>query len=312
MKTVKVMRFNDSPESPALFPDNVPVPLPKAGEILIHVHAAGVTPTELLWYPTTHTRDGGPRRGAIPGHEFSGIIVEVGDGVEPSLVGQEVYGMNDWFAEGASAECCISTPGAVAPKPSRVSHIEAATVPIGALTAWQGLLDRAKLKAGERVLIHGGSGAVGVFAIQLARRAGAYVITTASPRNFDFLSKLGAHELIDYHAGRFDETCGPVDVVFDAIGGETLRKSWNLLKPGGRVVTIAANSEGTKDERIEKAFFIVEPNHQQLVEIARLIDTGDLQCFVDATVPLADASNAYCGKLMERKGRGKVVLSIST
>ena len=310
MKTMKVMRFNDSSELPALIEGSASIPEPKSGEILVRVHAAGVTPTELLWYPTTHKRDGSKRIGAIPGHEFSGVVEAVGAEVESGIIGQEVYGMSDWFAEGASAEYCISTPSAVAKKPSHLSHVEAATVPIGALTAWQGLLERANLRSGERVLIHGGSGAVGVFAIQLAHRAGAHVVTTASPRNFDFLSKLGANELIDYRTGRFEDTCGPVDVVFDGVGGETLKKSWNLLKPDGRMVTIAANSEGTKDERIEKAFFIVEPNQKHLTEIAGLIDKGELQCFVDATVHVSQASDAYCGKLANRKGRGKVVLSI--
>jgi NADPH:quinone reductase-like Zn-dependent oxidoreductase len=143
--------------------------------------------------------------------------------------------------------------------------------PIGALTAWQGLIERARLQAGERVLIHGGSGAVGVFAIQLARRTGAHVITTASSRNFDFLSQLGANEVIDYRLDRFEDRARDLDVVFDAVGGETLKRSWSLLKPQGRMVTIAADSEGTKDERIEKAFFIVEPNQKELTEISRLL-----------------------------------------
>ena len=311
MKTMRVMRYNDSPEAPELIAGTAPIPEPKAGEFLIRVRAAGVTPSELLWYPTIHSRDGGRRTGAIPGHEFSGVVERVGANVDPNLIGQEVYGMNDWFADGASAEYCISAPTAVARKPSRLSHAEAATVPIGALTAWQGLFDRAKLRSGERILIHGGSGVVGMFAVQLAKRTGAHVITTASTRNHEFLSKLGASQVIEYRTGRFEESCEQVDVVFDAIGGETLKRSWGLLKPDGRMVTIAANSEGTKDDRIGKAFFIVEPNHLQLTEIARLIDAGELQCFVDAIAPLAKASDAYCAKLAERKGRGKVVLSIS-
>ena len=310
MKSMNVMRFNDTPDAPALVADTAPIPQPKSGEILIRVHAAGVTPTELLWYPTTHLKDGNPRTGAIPGHEFSGVVEAVGADVEASFVGQEVYGMNDWFADGASAEYCVSTPSSVATKPSRLSHVQAATVPIGALTAWQGLFDRAKLKDGERILIHGGSGAVGLYAIQLASRAGAHVITTASARNFDFLLKLGASEVIDYHTERFDEKVDELDVIFDTVGGETLHRSWSLLKPSGRAVTIAANSEGTKDDRTEKAFFIVEPNHEELSETARLLDAGELQHFVDAIVPLAKASGAYSGKLTERKGRGKVVLSV--
>jgi NADPH:quinone reductase-like Zn-dependent oxidoreductase len=305
-----IMRFNDSPDAPALLASTAPIPVPGAGEILIRVHASGVTPTELLWYPTTHTQSGGTRRGAIPGHEFSGIVEAVGADVDSIWNGREIFGMNDWFAEGATAEYCITVPTSVALKPSRLTHAEAAAVPIGALTSWQGLFDRAGLQAGERILIHGGSGAVGLFAIQLARRAGAHVITTASARNLDFLMNLGAHETIDYKLERFDEKLRDLDVIFDLVGGETLARSWGLLKPNGRMVTIAANSEGTKDARIEKAFFIVEPNHQQLTEIGRLLDGGELQSFVDEIVPLAQASDAYCGKRKSRKNRGKVVLTV--
>jgi NADPH:quinone reductase-like Zn-dependent oxidoreductase len=220
--------------------------------------------------------------------------------------------MNDWFADCATADYCTSAWTSVAVKPSRLTHPEAASVPIGALTAWQGLFERARLQAGERVLIHGGSGAVGVFAIQLARRTGAHVITTASSRNFDFLSQLGANEVIDYRLDRFEDRARDLDVVFDAVGGETLKRSWSLLKPQGRIVTIAADSEGTKDERIEKAFFIVEPNQKELMEISRLLDSGELQCFVDAVVPFVRASDAYGGTIEERRGRGKMVLSIIT
>jgi NADPH:quinone reductase-like Zn-dependent oxidoreductase len=202
MKAMKVMRFNDSLDSPALIAGTAPVPQPGRGEILVRIHAAGVTPTELQWYPTTHTPDGGKRTGAILGHEFSGVVEAAGEGIDQGQIGQEVFGMNDWFADGATAEYCITASTSVARKHPRLSHPEAAIVPIGALTAWQGLFDRANLKAGERILIHGGSGAVGIFAIQLARRTGAHVITSASARNFDFLSKLGANEMIDYRNDR--------------------------------------------------------------------------------------------------------------
>ena len=182
MRTMRVMRFNDSSDAPALLAGTAPVPHPGRGEMLIRIHAAGVTPTELQWYPTTHTKDGGKRDGAILGHEFSGVIEAVGADLTSEQIGREVFGMNDWFSDGATADYCIASASSVATKPASLSHFEAASVPIGALTAWQGLFDRSKLRRGERVLIHGGSGAVGVFAIQLARRAGAHVITTASAR----------------------------------------------------------------------------------------------------------------------------------
>jgi NADPH:quinone reductase-like Zn-dependent oxidoreductase len=310
MKMMKVMRFNDSSETPALLPANAPVDLPASRQVQIRLFAAGVTPTELGWYTTVHSRDGGQRAGAIPGHEFSGVIEAVGEGVDAHLVGQEVYGMNDWFADGATAEYCLTTPNAIAAKPARLSHAEAATVPIGALTAWQGLFDRLKLQAGERVLIHGGAGAVGSFAVQLARRCGAEVIATASAGSCAFLTQLGVSEMIDYRASRFEQRVGQVDAVFDAVGGETLRRSWEVLAPKGRLVTIAAESEGAQDERTKQAFFIVEPNGEQLTEISRLIEAGELHSFVAAEVPLASASAAYLGTVPGRRAHGKVVVNI--
>ena len=147
--------------------------------------------------------------------------------------------MNDWFADGATAEFCAGAAG-IAPKPKHLSHAESAAVPIGALTAWQGLVDRAKIREGERVLVHGGAGAVGVFAVQIARLHGAEIIATASRRNADFVAKLGAQTVIDYAATPFEQRAKDVDVVFDCVGGDTLRRSWSVLKPGGRMVTIAA------------------------------------------------------------------------
>jgi len=288
------------------------VPAPRANELLIRVHAAGVTPTELIWYPTTRTKDGAARLNAVPGHEFSGVVAAVGREASGFLVGQEVYGMNDWFSEGATAEYCTTLPSSVAQKPAQLSHVEAASVPIGALTAMQGLIDRAELRPGERVLIHGGAGAVGVFAIQLAKRAEAQVFATASARHAEFLAQLGADHVIDYKTERFEDQLRDLDVIFDAVGGETLQRSWPVLKPGGRMVTIAAAGEGATDERTKAAFFIVEPMHHQLAEIAHLLDQRALKTFVDGTVPLAQASTAYLGTAKRQEGRGKVVVDIST
>ncbi len=258
--------------------DEVPDPQPGPGEIRIRVHAAGVTPSELGWYPTTHTRTGEPRNLPILGHEFSGVLE----------TGEAVYGMNDWFADGAMAEYCITRPEYVAPKPAGVDHVRAAAIPIGALTAWQGLFDRAGLSAGQRLLVHGGAGAVGSFAVQLGRWRGAHVIATASRENLGFVRELGAHEAIDYRGTRFEDVARNVDVVFDTVGGETLARSWSVLKPGGRLVTIASSQSERKD-----AFFIVEPKRDQLVRIAELVDAGHIQPVVDAAFPLERAVEAY-------------------
>src|SRR5215468_8315298 len=211
---MRTMRLSDAANGPVLIEEHVPQPQPGRGELLVRVYAAGVTPTELLWYPTTHAKNGERRSRAVPGHEFSGIIVAVGEKTVGFDIGQEVYGMNDWFSDGAMAEYCITQSTSVAQKPPSVTHVEAASVPIGALTAWQGLFDRARLQAGEHVLVHGGAGAVGLFVLQLARLRGAHVTVTASARNLAFVSQLGAEQVIDYHAVRFEDNVPKMDVVF--------------------------------------------------------------------------------------------------
>src|SRR5215471_3980808 len=308
---MKAMRVNNAQQSPLLVAASLNQPEPGDGELLIRVRATGVTPTELLWYPTTHTKAGGARTGAVPGHEFSGVIEALGKGANDFNVGDEIYGMNDWFAEGATAEFCLTQPQNIALKPKSLTHELAATVPIGALTAWQGLFERAKMQPGERVLIHGAAGAVGLFAVQLAHLSGAYVIATASARNTEFVNRLGADEVIDYQTARFEEQVEKVDIVFDGVGGETLERSWAVLKPGGRMVTIAADSEGAADQRVKEAFFIVEPNQKQLGEVAKLLDAGKLKTFVSAVVPLEEASVAYSGVVRDKRGYGKVVIAVS-
>jgi NADPH:quinone reductase-like Zn-dependent oxidoreductase len=291
--------------------EDVPQPRPGPDEILIRVCAAGITPTELQWYPTSHYKKGESRTGAIPAHEFSGILTAVGESVTGFQTGDEAYGMNDWFSDGALAEYCLTKPSWIAPKPSRLSHAEAASVPIGALTAWQGLFDRAGLQAGEQVLVHGGAGSVGIFAVQLARFRGAHVIATASARNIDFVSQLGAEQVIDYRALRFEESMDAVDVVFDTVGGDTFERSWKVLKPQGRMITIVGEDDTSASKRKKQAFFIVEPNHQQLAEIGSLLETGRLKPVVDVVLPLNQAPTAYAGKVEQRSHRGKMVAEVS-
>lgn len=307
---MRAWRLTGSPDNAGLTLEDVPNPHPDAGQILVRVKAAAITPAELTWHPTTHTRQGGARLGAVPAHEFSGIVAAVGPGVLDVEVGQEVFGMNDWFMDGAMAEFCLTRPEWIAPKPTDLSHAESASVPISALTAWQGLFDRADLQAGERLLVHGGSGGVGVYAIQLAARHVARVITTASARNRDFLESLGAELVIDYRTESFESLADGVDVIFDTVGGETLRRSWAALAPDGRLVTIASDIEGTSDNSAKKAFFIVEPNRKQLEQIAALLDNFELRPVIDAIVPFDAAGRAYVGDVNDRAGRGKVVVVV--
>jgi NADPH:quinone reductase-like Zn-dependent oxidoreductase len=158
--------------------------------------------------------------------------------------------------------------------------------------------------------VHGGAGSVGLFAIQLAHLHGARVSTTVSARNMDFVKQLGADVAIDYNAVRFEEKVAGVDVVFDAVGGEILDRSWNVLRPGGRVVTIAADSEGTADQRVKDAFFIVEPKREQLLEVAKMLDEGRLKSFVNAVVSFYESAAAYNGSVSGKRGYGKVVIAL--
>ncbi len=308
---MKAMEVNSAKQGPLLLATTLPQPQPAGEEILIRVRTSGVTPSELAWYPTTHTKQGTARTHAVPGHEFSGMIAALGEGAKDFKAGGEVDGMNDWFADGSTADFCLTQPQNIALKPKTLTHELAATVPIGALTAWQGLLDRAKMQSGERVLIQGAAGAVGLFVVQMAHLHGGFVIATASARDAEFLKELGADQVIDYQTSRFEDQIKNVDVVFDAVGGETLDRSWTVLKPGGRLVTIAADSEGTSDQRVKDAFFIVEPNQKQLQEVARLLDAGTLKPFLSAVVPLDDASVAYSRGVRQKRPHGKVVIAVS-
>jgi NADPH:quinone reductase-like Zn-dependent oxidoreductase len=305
---MKAIRLHGRGGPEAFAYEEAPQPRPGEGEVLVRVHAAAVTPTELVWVPTWTTPTGEPRRfPIILGHEFSGAVAAVGDRVKDVAVGNPVYGLNDWFGDGALAEYCVARAAEVAPKPRSVDHLAAAVTPISALTAWQGLLGRARLAAGDRVLVHGAAGGVGVFAVQLARWRGATVIGTASAHNAAFVHGLGADEVIDYRAVRFEDIVHGIDVVFDTVGGETLDRSWGVLKPGGRLVTIAASVEGSPDPRTREAFFIVRPDRGQLNEITRLIDAAQLRPVVDCVFPLAQARQAF----EHKSTRGKVVLSVA-
>jgi len=286
----------------------LPLPELKAGEVLVKVHASAITPTELQWVPTFTARSGAPRAFPIVlGHEFSGVIEALRGNVGDFQVGDAVYGLNDWFINGSQAEYCAAASSTIAAKPRSLDHVHAASVPISVLTAWQALIIRGKLWHRERLLIHGAAGAVGIFAVQIARDRGAHVIATASAANHDFVESLGADEVIDYHTTRFDDVVRDVDLVFDTVGGETLERSWKVLKSGGRMVTIAAQSERTTDQRVRDAFMLMEANGAQLAEIANVIDAGRRQAFVAAEYPLEQVREAYANA-MRGGGRGKTVL----
>lgn len=286
-------------------------PQPQAGEVLVRVHAAALTPTEFEWFPTFHTPTGELRPFPIvPGHELSGVVAAVGEGVTAFRPGSEVYGLNDWFANGALADFTVAPVSALAPKPTTLTHVQAAVVPISALTAWQALFHRGGLRRGQRVLIHGATGGVGVFAVQLARWAGAEIVASASAGNLDFARELGAAQVIDYRQARFEAIVRGIDLVVDTVGGETLERSRDLLRGDGRIVTVASSSRTSPDPHVRAKFMLVEASGIQLAAIGRLIDEGELYVPVAAEFPLRDAREAFAFAARGGK-RGKVALAVA-
>jgi NADPH:quinone reductase-like Zn-dependent oxidoreductase len=308
---MKAVFLNKVAGPEALDYGETPTPRPAAGQVLVEVLATAVMPTEPQWEPTWKQRTGQPRPfPVILSHEFSGTVEDLGPEVTDFRSGEEVYGMNDWFENGAQAEYCAAPASLLAPKPKSLDHVQAAVVPISAMTAWQGLFDHARLKAGDRVLIHGAAGGVGAVAVQLAHRHGAYVIGTASRQNLEFVRHLGADEVIDYRATPFETRTKDIDVVFDTVGGETLERSWSVLKSNGRLVTVATQSESSADQRVRDAFFVMEPNRAQLVQIAHLIDADELRPpKVAAVFLLAQAREAYA-RAQQGHLDGKIALRV--
>ena len=305
---MKAIRLHQVGGPDSLLYEDAPQPIPKDNQVLVQVYATAITPTEFDWYPTFHTPEGRMRSFPITlGHEFSGVVEAIGSDCTDVQVGNPIYGLSDWYIDGAQAEYCLTVPANIAPKPVTLEHTQAAAVPISALTAWQALIDRAQVSAGQRVLIHGAAGGVGSFAVQLARRQGAHVIATASAANTDFVKELGADEVIDYQITPFETVAGDVDVVLDTVGGETRDRSWGVLRKGGRLVTIAADAERLKEQRVRDAFFIVEPNRNQLIDISRLIDSGVIRPVVGAGFSMENFRQAY----EQKPVRGKTVLRIA-
>src|SRR5437867_1388737 len=253
---MRAIRLHQVGGSESLLYEEAPKPSPKDNQVLVQVYATAITPTEFAWYPTFHTPDGGTRPfPIILGHEFSGVVDAIGPACMGVQVGDLVYGLSDWFIDGAQADYCLTVPANIAPKPPSLDHTQAAVVPISALTAWQALIDRAQLSQGQRVLVHGAAGGVGSFAVQVACHKKAHVIATASKVNADFVAALGADEVIDYRTTPFETVVRDVDVVLDTVGGDTRDRSWGILRKGGQLVTIAADAERFSRPRVRDAFF---------------------------------------------------------
>jgi NADPH:quinone reductase-like Zn-dependent oxidoreductase len=309
---MKAIRLHGRGGPDQLVYEDAPHRHPGVGEVLVRVYATGVIANELKWDVTYQTKAGSPRVLPIPGRDLSGVVEEVGPGVTAPVKGSEVYAMLDYGCDGAEAEFTIALPNELAPKPGTLDYVQAAAVPLSALTAWQALFEHANLAAGQTVLIQGAAGGVGVFAVQLARWAGAHVIATASARNRDFLRELGVNEVIDYTTTRFEEVVQSVDLVFDTVGSDILARSWQVVKPEGMLVSVVSprpSADAIKGHDVHFAWFVVQPNREQLVQIGELIDAGRIRPIIDTVLPLAQARQAY-EQGARGHTRGKIVLRV--
>jgi NADPH:quinone reductase-like Zn-dependent oxidoreductase len=290
--------------------EEVPRPEPKDDEALVRVIASGVNPADPLTLSGKYAKEFGTHLPLIPGYEIAGIVEKTGPNVTKLKVGEAVYGYPTFG--GGWADYVTVKEWEVAAKPKSLNFGEAASVPMGALTAWQALVDVAKLHAGQTILIHGGSGGVGSFAVQIAKARGARVIATASTANQDLLKQLGADVAVDYTKTKFEDVAKDVDAVLDPVGKETLARSYNVVKKGGIVMSLVALPDRAelKKREIHGAAISVHPDAADLAKIAQLIDAGKIKPIVTQILPLSEAIAAQ-QQAATHHTRGKVVLRIA-
>jgi NADPH:quinone reductase-like Zn-dependent oxidoreductase len=306
---VKIVQIHEFGAPEVLKLEEATVPVLEAGEVLVRVHAAGVNPVDAK---TRRGQGVAGRLGALPiavGWDISGVVEAIASDVTRFAVGDEVYGMPRFPAQAAAYAQYVSAPAVdLARKPPSVSHVEAAALPLAALTAWQAF-DAANLQAGQRVLVHAGAGGVGHLAVQLAKARGAHVIATAGESNLDFVRGLGAMEVVDYRAQPFEAVVQDVDVALNTVGPEVLERTWGVVKPGGIVVSIVGMQSPQIGEArgVRGQAVLVHPSGAQLEAIGALAEAGDLRVTVSHTLPLERASEAHT--LIETgRTRGKIVL----
>lgn len=306
IKAIRVYQYG-GPEDLRL--ERIERPAPQAGEVLVRVHAAGVNPVD--WKIRQGLlKDSRPVQFPyIPGADLAGVVEEVGPDVTTFQKGQAVFGQS---THGTYTEYTPVSINTLALKPKTLSFAEAAAIPIGATTAWQGLFDHGGLQAGQRVLIQGAAGGVGLFAVQFAKWRGAYVIGTTSTPNVDFVRSLGANEVIDYTSTVLEGTVHDVDLVFNTVGGKTLESSLYAVKRGGTIVSIAGLPSQEKAQKLDVhvVTFSARVSSDLLRTFAQLIDEGQIKVVVEKTFPLSEARQAH--ELSERgHGRGRIVLHIA-
>jgi NADPH:quinone reductase-like Zn-dependent oxidoreductase len=307
MKAVMVHEYG-GPEVLKL--EDVPRPEPKENEILVKVIAAGVNPVDGLIRSGKYAKMFGSKLPLVPGYDVAGVVEKTK--IDKYKVGDAVYAYIGLNEGGGYAEYAVASDKEASPKPKSLTFEEAAAVPLAALTAWQALIDVAKLSAGQSVLIHGGSGGVGSFAIQIAKARGAKVLATASTANQELLKQLGADVAIDYTKQKFEDVAKDVDVVLDSVGKDTLQRSYGVVKKGGFVATLVSRLDRAElDKRgIRGESISVAPNSDELAEITKLIEQKKIKVIVSQTFSLADVAKAQ-EQAATGHTRGKIVLKVA-
>src|SRR5436190_2929659 len=292
--------------------EDIPRPEPKDDQLLIRVIAAGVNPVDGMIRSGMFDKEEKRAFPIILGDDVAGVVEKVGSKITKFKAGDPVFAYVSLDNSGGYAQYALVTEHEAAPKPKSLTYVEAAAVPVVAMTAWQALVDTAKVSAGQTVLIHGGSGGVGSFAIQIAKARGAKVIATASTANQDLLKQLGADVCIDYTKQNFEDLAKNVDVVLDSIGKETLARSYGVVKKGGFIVSLVARPDRAELDKhsIRGAPMSVAPNSDELAEITKLIDAKKVKVIVSQTYPLSDAVKAQ-EQAATGHTRGKIVLKVA-
>ena len=311
MAQMTALRAHSRGGPKVLVVESAPVPVPAVGEVLVAVRAAAITFDELTW-EETWTLNGISRVPVIPSHEVSGVVTEIGSGVDDLNLGDNVYGLIPFDRDGGAADYVTVPAADLAAKPSAVSHTVAAALPLAGLTALQALVDHARVRRGERVLVTGAAGGVGALTVQLAAQLGAEVTATVRSDAVELVRNLGARNVIDVRTDAVDDSRAAYDVVIDTVGGPTLDWSFRLLRGGGRLVTLPAPvPDGKADEHgVTATFFVVAPNRDQLAQLAGLVDSGQLHVEIASTFPLIRGRQAFeSGQRTDRRP-GKTVLVV--
>lgn len=312
-ESMRAWRIHEFGSPDVMTLDSVPQPDPGSAEVLVKVAAAGVGPWD-AWIRAGKSVVDQPLPLTL-GSDLSGRIVAVGPDVSDLRSGDEVYGVTNPRFVGSYAEYALARAAMISKKPSSLTSIEAASVPVVAVTAWQALFDQAKLEKGQTVVIHGAAGNVGAYAVQLGRRAGLRIIATADAEDASFVRQLGADSVIDFKSQRFEEQVRDADAVLDLVGGDTQVRSFQVLRRGGKLVSAVSAPDQQLAQRhgVEAGFFLVEVSTRLLTQLAELFDKGELRARVGAVIPFADARKAHLmleGTLPRPKG--KIVIAVGS